>query len=71
MYTILSTTNCSKCMTAKNIAEAYGLDYEVQTVGVDLSVDEFLERTNGARAFPQIFKDGTLIGTLEDFQKAI
>ena len=62
MYTIYSKPNCSFCMQAKNLLEDNKLEFEYLQLGTHYSLDELMTLAPNAKSFPQVFKDGVLVG---------
>lgn len=51
---IYGKNGCQDCQKAKLLADMKGLKYKYVNVGVDISVEEFLLKTNGANSVPQV-----------------
>ena len=62
MYTIYSKPNCSYCLQAKQLLEMEQLPFEYKNLGTHYSLDELMTLSPDAKSFPQVFKDGVLIG---------
>ena len=62
MYTIYSKPNCSYCLQAKQLLEMEQLPFEYKQLGTHYSLDELMTLAPNAKSFPQVFKDGVLIG---------
>ncbi len=69
MYTIYSKDNCPRCVTAKQLLERKGVEYEVKMVGVDFEVEYLLSQ--GVRMYPFIEKGAERVGSLEDLIKEV
>ena len=73
MYTIYSKDNCPRCVTAKQLLERNGIEYEVKMAGVDYDVDDL--RKLGVRMLPYIEQvlpeGGDVVGSLEDLIKEV
>ena len=66
MYTIYSKPNCSFCLQAKQLLEMEQLPFEYKNLGTHYSLDELMTLSPDAKSFPQIFKDGVLVGGYND-----
>ena len=66
MYTIYSKSNCSFCMQAKQLLEMEQLQFEYLTLGTNYNLDELMTLAPNAKSFPQVFKDGVLVGGYSD-----
>ena len=66
MYTIYSKPNCSACLQAKQLLEMEELPFEYKQLGTHYSLDELMTLSPDAKSFPQVFKDGVLIGGFSD-----
>ena len=66
MYTIYSKPNCSFCMQAKQLLEMEQLPFEYKQLGTHYSLDELMTLAPDAKSFPQVFKDGVLVGGYND-----
>lgn len=62
MYTIYSKPNCSFCLQAKQLLEMEQLPFEYKNLGTHYNLDELMTLSPDAKSFPQVFKDGVLIG---------
>ena len=62
MYTIYSKPNCSYCLQAKQLLEMEQLPFEYKQLGTHYNLDELMTLSPDAKSFPQVFKDGVLIG---------
>ena len=66
MYTIYSKPNCSFCLQAKQLLEMEQLPFEYKQLGTHYSLDELMTLSPHAKSFPQVFKDGVLVGGYSD-----
>ena len=66
MYTIYGKPNCSFCMQAKQLLEMEKLKFEYKQLGTHYSLDELMTLAPNSKSFPQVFKDGVLIGGFSD-----
>lgn len=66
MYTIYSKPNCSFCLQAKQLLEMEQLPFEYKNLGTHYSLDELMTLSPDAKSFPQVFKDGVLVGGYSD-----
>lgn len=62
MYTIYGKPNCSYCLQAKQLLEMEQLPFKYKNLGTHYSLDELMTLSPDAKSFPQVFKDGVLIG---------
>jgi glutaredoxin len=62
MYTIYSKPNCSFCLQAKDLLTMEQLPFEYKQLGTHYNLDELMTLSPDAKSFPQVFKDGVLIG---------
>ena len=62
MYTIYSKPSCGYCLQAKQLLEMEQLPFEYKQLGTHYSLDELMTLAPNAKSFPQVFKDGVLIG---------
>lgn len=69
IYIIYSKENCPRCVTAKQLLDKKGFEYEVKMVGVDYEVEYLLSQ--GVRMYPFIEKGGERVGSLEDLIKEV
>lgn len=69
MYTIYSKPNCSYCLQAKQLLEMEQLPFEYKNLGTHYSLDELMTLSPDAKSFPQVFKDGVLIGGYSELVK--
>ena len=66
MYTIYSKPNCSFCMQARDLLEQNNLDFEYLQLGTHYNLDVLMTLAPNAKSFPQVFKDGVLVGGYSD-----
>lgn len=72
MYTVYTKPHCPYCDRAKNLLESKGIPFEIQTVGVDISVDEILLKFPSMRTVPIIIDDnGELIGGYDNLNEKV
>ena len=62
MYTIYSKPSCGYCLQAKQLLEMEQLPFEYKNLGTHYGLDELMTLSPDAKSFPQVFKDGVLIG---------
>ena len=62
MYTIYSKPSCGYCLQAKQLLEMEQLQFEYKQLGTHYSLDELMALSPDAKSFPQVFKDGVLVG---------
>lgn len=64
---IFTRPGCGYCTAAKTLLTRKGVAFTEYDAGVDPSFrTTMLERSNGARTFPQIFIDGRHVGGCDD-----
>jgi glutaredoxin len=66
---VWSKYNCPYCDQAKALLTQRGIKYEERKIGDGYSKEELLEAVPNARAVPQIFLDGNLIGGFTELKK--
>ena len=71
MYTIYSKPSCSYCLQAKQLLETKQLPFVYKQLGVDYTLQEFMELFPDARSFPMIVKNGEVIGGYNDLAKSL
>ncbi|USV41070.1 glutaredoxin [Xanthomonas phage BUDD] len=69
MYEIYSKDACPNCVTAASLAEAKGVEFKVLKLDKDYTREDLFSKAPSARAVPQVFKDGVLIGDLAAFRQ--
>ncbi|WP_370335148.1 glutaredoxin 3 [Parvularcula marina] len=61
--TIYTTMMCPYCTRAKKLLEEKGAEYEEIRAGLNTDLKaEMIQRSNGARTFPQVFIGDTHVG---------
>ena len=65
-YTIYSKPSCGYCSQAKDLLEQNKLEFEYKQLGTHYSLDELMTLAPNAKSFPQVFKDGVLVGGYSD-----
>ena len=68
MLTIYSKSNCQQCDSAKLLCTMKGIDVEIKMLDKDFTRDEILTLAPNTRSFPVVFKDGELLGGLEQLK---
>lgn len=69
---IYSTPACSQCMQAKSILKSKDIPFTEYTVGKDVEKAVLEERVGSpVRSVPQIFKDDSYLGGLNELRAAI
>ena len=71
MYTIYSKPNCVYCLQAKQLLEMEQLPFEYKNLGTHYSLDELMTLAPNAKSFPQVFKDGVLVGGYHDLVESL
>lgn len=71
MYTIYSKPSCGYCSQAKQLLEMEQLPFEYKQLGTHYSLDELMTLAPNAKSFPQIFKDGGLIGGYSELVESL
>ena len=68
---IYTTAVCPYCVAAKNFLKQRGCDYsEIRVDREPGKLDEMLQRSHGRRSVPQIFINGTYVGTYDELVAA-
>ena len=65
MITIYGKPACPSCVSAKQLCETRGYQFEYKELNVDFTREEVLEVFPGARTFPQIIVSGNKVGGFE------
>ena len=71
MYTIYSKPSCGYCLQAKQLLEMEQLPFEYKQLGTHYNLDELMTLAPNAKSFPQVFKDGVLIGGFSDLAESL
>jgi glutaredoxin len=71
MITIYGKTACPFCVSAKQLCEARGYEYEYKQLGEDFTREDVMEIFPGARTFPQIIVGGNKIGGFDKMTQYI
>ena len=71
MYTIYSKPNCSFCLQAKDLLTMEKLPFEYKQLGTHYNLDEIMTLAPNAKSFPQVFKDGVLVGGYHDLVESL
>ena len=66
MYKIYSKPSGGYCLQARDLLEQNNLDFEYLQLGTHYSLDELMTIAPNAKSFPQVFKDGVLVGGYND-----
>lgn len=69
-YVIWSKNNCRFCQEAKSFLLMRKADFEVKTLDMDYSMEEFVKLFPSARTFPAITCDGTYIGGFDQLKES-
>ena len=75
-YIIYSKDGCPQCVTAKNFAQARGVDHMVRMLGTDYELQDLMDIAKmPVRQMPFIMKmegnDLTPVGTLQNFMAEV
>ena len=75
-YVIYSKDGCPQCVTAKNFAQARGLDHVVRMLGKDYELSDLMDIAKvPVRQMPFIMKvednEMKLVGTLQNFMAEV
>lgn len=75
-YIIYSKDGCPQCVTAKNFAQARGVDHMVRMLGTDYELQDLMDITKmPVRQMPFIMKtegnDLIPVGTLQNFMAEV
>ncbi len=68
---IYSKPNCGYCISAKNMCESKGINYEYLMLDEDYTFEKFQEEFPNARTFPQIVVDDRKVGGFNELQQVI
>lgn len=68
---IWSKPMCPYCVSAKQLLQSNGFQFEEKILGIDFVKEELLNRVPDAKTFPQIFVNGHCIGGFTDLQRKI
>ena len=71
MYIIYSKPSCGYCSQAKELLEQNNLDFEYLQLGTHYNLDVLMTLAPNAKSFPQVFKDGELIGGYNDLVESL
>ena len=66
---VWSKSSCPHCVSAKQLLDTKGIQYEERMVDKDWTKEQLLEAVPTARTVPQIFIDETYVGGFTDLQK--
>lgn len=67
MYIIYGKPNCPNCNVAKDILKSKGIEFSYVDVTLDSEAMSLL-KSIGAKSVPQIFKDNTLVGGVNELK---
>ena len=65
-FYVYGKLGCGYCDKLTSFMDTKGVKYEKFTVGVDLSVEQFLNKFGRGSTFPQVCHDTTNIGGMKD-----
>ena len=71
MYTIYSKPSCGYCLQARDLLEDNKLEFEYLQLGTHYDLDELMKLAPNAKSFPQVFKDGVLVGGYHDLVESL
>lgn len=71
MYKVYSKSNCSSCVSAKQLLEQKGLEYEVLMFGKDYDLGDMLKICPSNKTFPLITLNDEYIGGLNSLQQIL
>ena len=71
MFTIYSKDKCQQCDSAKLLCQMKGVEFEVKKLDVDYTKEDILALAPNTRSFPVVFKDGDLLGGLEQLKSSL
>ena len=71
MYTIYSKPSCSFCLQAKQLLETKQLPFVYKELGTHYDLYELMTLAPNAKSFPQVFKDGVLVGGYSDLVESL
>lgn len=65
-FVVWSKNSCLQCQQAKALLKQKGYTYEERNIDQGYTKEQFFEANPGARSFPQVWLDSTLIGGYND-----
>jgi glutaredoxin len=68
---VWSKYNCPYCEQAKGLLKMKGIEFEEKKIGDGYTKEDLLEAVPTARAVPQIFLDGELIGGFSELKSKL
>lgn len=68
---VWSRDMCAYCEQAKSLLKMKGIEFEEKKVGHGYTKEDLLEAVPTARAVPQIFLDGELVGGFQELKKRL
>jgi len=71
MITVYGKHNCNWCVKAREVLNAYNMQYEYLNVGEDIGITEFLEMYPGTKTVPLIEVDGKKLGGYEELTRYV
>lgn len=71
MYKVYSKSNCSSCVSAKQLLEQKGLEYKVLMFGKDYDLGDMLKICPSNKTFPLITLNDEYIGGLNSLQQLL
>jgi len=71
MITVYGKHNCNWCVKAREVLNAYNMQYEYLNVGEDIGITEFLEMYPGTKTVPLIEVDGKKLGGYQELTRYV
>lgn len=72
MVKIYGRNGCTSCNQAKTLCTIKGLEHKYLTLGVDYTLQEFVELTSGKhKTFPLIVVNDEIVGSFDSFKKML
>ena len=65
-FVVWSKDSCPQCQQAKALLKQKGYTYEERNIDRGYTREQFFEANPGAKSFPQVWLDNTLIGGYTD-----
>ena len=69
--TLYTIPGCQPCNAVKTYLQDQNVEHEILIVGDDVTKEEFVAVTNGARSVPQILVDGELISGFDELKEIV
>lgn len=70
-WVVWSKDNCQYCVTVKSVLESKEYDFDERRINHNCTLDDFFLSNPNAKSFPQVWKNGELIGGYNEFLQSI